>query len=100
MSPHHRGKREKKEKKEKDGGDGKGTRGVPQPQRGKNTQVANASTRPPPPPTSPPPASPLPPSLPGGMCALKTASTDLSLGGIVVTANYPPRPVRCKRQAN
>ena len=52
------GKREKKEKKEKDGGDGKGTRGVPQPQRGKNTQGANASTRPPPPPTSPPLGSP------------------------------------------
>ena len=52
------GKREKKEKKEKDGGDGKATRGVPQPQRGKNAQGANASPRPPPPPTSPPLASP------------------------------------------
>lgn len=52
------GKREKKEKKEKDGGDGKVTRGVPQPQRGKNTKGANASTRPPPPPTSPPLGSP------------------------------------------
>ena len=37
------GKKEKKEKKDKDGGDGKGARGVPQPQRGKNAQGANAA---------------------------------------------------------